>query len=431
MQGSISQDWIINIEVPIFRDGELFRGLAISMRAREFLSLLSARDIPTNWLAGIIDGQGRFIARVPQGATEIGQLASQGWRALKDRAGLFEYPSLEGDTLITANAHTSISSWTVGVSVKKAELQAAAWNTVRWAAFLGAGLSAASLLLAGILARQITRPIDRLRQSFADISVEPAKLIETGPPEILELQDTLYRTAVEQQKASQALTGALSRLEREMDLREEAQAALAKSQRMEAVGQLAGGMAHDFNNVLAAISCYLDVVTLGSGDEKVRDNIQGAMDAIEMGASLNRRLLSFSRQHGVGLEKLDLNDRVTGTFELLGRTLGDQVTITLKCCSDPCPISANPGEKCNEQDRPTSQARTAGLEQARSCRSGCACKAYERGRRDVQLVLTEQKTRCGGLVLPRLPQPRRVVRASALRGIGYRTRAISTTTLRR
>jgi two-component system CheB/CheR fusion protein len=168
-----------------------------------------------------------------------------------------------------------------------------------------------------------------------------------GPPEIMELQDTLYRAAVEQQKASQALMGALSKLEREMDLREEAQAALAKSQRMEAVGQLAGGMAHDFNNVLAAISSYLDVVTLRSTDEKVRENLQGAVDAIEMGASLNRRLLSFSRQHGVGLERLDLNSRVTGTFELLRRTLGGQVAVTLKCSSHPCLISANPGDVDN------------------------------------------------------------------------------------
>src|SRR5262249_29338750 len=156
-----------------FRDGQPFRGLAVNMRARGFLSLLSERDIPRNWLAGIIDGQGRFIARVPQGTTQVGQLASKGWQAVKDQTGLFEYPSLEGDALIAATAHPSIGSWTVGVAVKKTELQAEAWNTVRWAEFLGAGLAVASLLLAAMLARQITHPIDKLRQSFADSSVEP------------------------------------------------------------------------------------------------------------------------------------------------------------------------------------------------------------------------------------------------------------------
>jgi HAMP domain-containing protein len=187
------QDWVVNIEVPIYKNGQPFRGLILALRHQHFLHLLNARDIPTSWLAAIIDGQGRFIARVPQGTAKVGQLASQGWRAHKDQTGVFEHHSLEGDMLISASAHPRIGNWTVGVAVKKAELQAAAWSTVRWSAILGAALSAASLLLAGILARQITEPIESLRQSFANISAEPAKPIAAGPPEIMELQDSLYR----------------------------------------------------------------------------------------------------------------------------------------------------------------------------------------------------------------------------------------------
>ena len=86
LRGNVAQDWVINIEVPIFRGGQPFRGLAVGIRHRQFLPLLSAGDIPRNWLAGIIDGEGRFIARVP--SAEVGQFASQGWRATKDRAGL-------------------------------------------------------------------------------------------------------------------------------------------------------------------------------------------------------------------------------------------------------------------------------------------------------------------------------------------------------
>src|SRR5262245_49390879 len=344
---SSSQDWVANIELPIFKNGRPFRALALSIGHQEFLPLLSAHDIPTNWLAGIIDGEGRFVARVPQGATEVGQFASEGWRATRGRAGVFEYPSLEGNTLIDANALPSIGNWTVGVAVKKAELQAVAWSTVRWATILGAGLSAASLVLAGMIARQITRPINQLRQSFADISVEATKPIAVGPPEIMELQDTLHRVAIERQNSSEALIGALSKLEHEMALREEAQAALAQSQRMEAVGQLAGGMAHDFNNVLMAILAYLDVIALRSKDEKIREPLQGAMDAIQMGASLNRRLLSFSRQNSAELGWLDLNDRLSNTIELLRRTLGDQITITLKCSPEPCPTLANIGDVDN------------------------------------------------------------------------------------
>jgi signal transduction histidine kinase len=339
----LTQNWIATIDVPIFKGGQPFRGLAIIMRQREFLRLLNAQDMPRNWLAGIIDGEGRFIARVP--SAEVGQLASRGWRATKDRAGLFEYPSLEGDPLIAANAQSSISNWKAGVAVKKAELQEAAWGTVRWAVMLGAGLSVASFLLAWSLARQITRPIGQLREAFADVSAEPGKPIESGPPEILELRDTLHRAVDERINANRALMAALSNLEGEITLREEAQAGMAQAQRLEAIGQLAGGIAHDFNNVLAAISSNVDMVTLPSADEKkIRELVQNAMDAIQMGASLTRRLLLLSSRHEVGLERLDLNDRVAGTIELLRRTLGEQVTVSLTLSPDPCQTSANPSD---------------------------------------------------------------------------------------
>jgi signal transduction histidine kinase len=343
----LTQNWFATIEVPIFKGGQPFRGLAIIMRGQDFQRLLSARDTPKNWLVGLMDGQGRYIARVPQGEWRLGQLASQGWRTIRDRTGLFEFPSREGEALHHANVHPSMGSWTIGVAVKKAELREAAWITVRWAVILGAGLSALSLLLAWGLARQITRPIDQLRQAFADGSAEPIESIKIGPPEILELQDTLHRSTVERIKANQALMSALSSLEREMALREEAQAALAQSQRMEAIGQLAGGMAHDFNNVLAAISSYLDGVALRSTDEKIHKVIQDVMDVIQMGASLTRRLLILSRRQEVGFERLDLNDHVTATIELLRRTLGEQVTVTLRLSPTSCQTMANPGDVDN------------------------------------------------------------------------------------
>jgi signal transduction histidine kinase len=345
MISPVSPRWFVTIQVPIFKDGVPFRGLAIIMTQEAFLRLLRAQDMPKNWRAGIIDGRGRYIARVPH--DEVGVFAAQGWRDAKEQTGLSEFASREGDPLIQANADPSASDWKVGVAVKKAELRQAAWMTVRWAIMLGIGLSAGSLLLAWSLARQITQPIDQLRQTFSDVSAEPGKPIEVGPPEILELQDTLYRTTSERTSANQALMEALSKLEREMSLREEAQAALAQSQRMEAIGQLAGGVAHDFNNVLAAISTHLEVAMPRSTDEKVRKAIQGAMDAIEMGASLTRRLLILSSRQGIGLERLDLNHRLTTTIELLRRTLGDQVIVTLQCSPEPCQTFANPGDVDN------------------------------------------------------------------------------------
>jgi CheY-like chemotaxis protein len=66
-----------------------------------------------------------------------------------------------------------------------------------------------------------------------------------------------------------------------------------------------------------------------------------------MGASLTRRLLILSSRQGVGLERLDLNDRLTTAIELLRRTLGDQVTVALSCSPEPCQTFANGGDVDN------------------------------------------------------------------------------------
>ena len=72
-------------------------------------------------------------------------------------------------------------NWKVGVAIKKAELREGAWGTVLWAVMLSIGLSAASLVLAWGLVRQ-TRPIDQLRQAFADASSNLANRLKSDHP---------------------------------------------------------------------------------------------------------------------------------------------------------------------------------------------------------------------------------------------------------
>ena len=197
---------------------------------------------------------------------------------------MFEFASLEGDALIQANAHPSASNWKVGVAIKKAELQQAAWMAVRWAVMLGVGLSVGSVLLAWNLAQQIRGQSISCAGRFLMCPLNLANRLRSDHP-----KSWSCRThSIAQRESGRTRTRRswrLSNLEREMALRGEAQAALAQSQRMEAMGQLAGGVAHDFNNVLAAISTYLDAAMPHSADEQARKAIQGAMDAIEMGAS--------------------------------------------------------------------------------------------------------------------------------------------------
>ena len=110
---------------------------------------------------------------------------------------------------------------------------------------------------------------------------------------------------------------------------EQAREALFQSQKMDAVGQLTGGVAHDFNNLLTVIVGGLDTIARSQPDETVRINrgLDMARHAAERAASLTSRLLAFSRRQPLQPRSTDLNMLVRNMTDLLHRSLGEQVEI--------------------------------------------------------------------------------------------------------
>ena len=102
---------------------------------------------------------------------------------------------------------------------------------------------------------------------------------------------------------------------------------LMQAQKMEAVGQLTGGVAHDFNNLLTAIIGSLELLGREDGFERHRRLIETARRAAEQGAALTQQLLAFSRQQPLAPEVLDINRLVAGMSDLMRRTIGARIAI--------------------------------------------------------------------------------------------------------
>ncbi|WP_240957011.1 response regulator [Pseudopontixanthobacter vadosimaris] len=118
---------------------------------------------------------------------------------------------------------------------------------------------------------------------------------------------------------------------------------VAQATKMQAVGQLAGGVAHDFNNVLTAIIGYCDLMLLRHtpGDSDY-DDIQQIRANSNRAASLTRQLLAFSRQQTLRPEILQLPDVVSEVSQLLKRLLGEKVTLRVRHDRDLGPVRADP-----------------------------------------------------------------------------------------
>jgi two-component system cell cycle sensor histidine kinase/response regulator CckA len=109
------------------------------------------------------------------------------------------------------------------------------------------------------------------------------------------------------------------------------EAQFVQSQKMQAIGQLAGGVAHDFNNLLTAISGHCDLLLLrhDQGDPEYADLIQIHQNA-NRAAGLVGQLLAFSRKQTLCPERLDLRDILSDLTHLLNRLVGEKVTLNLR-----------------------------------------------------------------------------------------------------
>jgi signal transduction histidine kinase/CheY-like chemotaxis protein len=133
-------------------------------------------------------------------------------------------------------------------------------------------------------------------------------------------------------------------LRREMTERARIEANLHQAQKMEAIGQLTGGVAHDFNNLLTVISGGLEVLDRQTDARRRQRLIDGMQQATQRGARLTRQLLAFSRHQSLTAERIDLVRQVGAMRDLLDRSLGGEVRVQLELAKDLWAIEADPGE---------------------------------------------------------------------------------------
>ena len=137
----------------------------------------------------------------------------------------------------------------------------------------------------------------------------------------------------------------LSAQHREQVERTKLEAQLHQAQKMEAIGNLTGGMAHDFNNMLGVIIGNIDLLRDLKGDDPDIDELtREALDAAFRGADLTRRLLAFARQQPLRPQHVDVNELVSGITRLLRRTIGEDVEISLDLAAELWPVVVDPAQ---------------------------------------------------------------------------------------
>ena len=229
--------------------------------------------------------------------------------------GEVERPDVDGDRRFYAGSAVPDTPWRLEAGeLKSAALASDSRLKRRQLLILLAGLAAA-VAGACLIYRAVVSPIRRLGLALRETSgqPQPQPVPARGPKEVAALAEDV--------------NSLIAAVDHELAERRRTEEQLIQSNKMEAVGQLAGGVAHDFNNLLMAISGFADLARQKSDDPEITGNLDSVLYAAERASELTHHLLAFSRRQNLQLRPVDVNAVVTDAEKLLRPLIGEDIRI--------------------------------------------------------------------------------------------------------
>ena len=356
--GAMTHAPIAAIAVPVRIDGAVEYSLNLTLDPEDFIRLLNAHHLPNAWLSAIVDRNGRFLARVPDNAKRVGTLASDGWRAAIRGApdeAWDHFDTLGGESVYSGHSRARESGFIVGIGVPASVIEGPSHRSL-WNLLIG-GCVVAGLgtIIAALMSRRLANGLRKVAAAAEQVPMgrceapQATRVAEidqitaalTASAQIIlertEQRDradrVMRQTADELRHLNETLE---ERIAIEIADKQRAEAALRQAQKMEAIGQLTGGVAHDFNNLLQVISGNLEALRARcaedagfAADSQLRKYADIAMGAAERGASLTQRLLAFARQQPLTPIVSDPNELVGGMSALIRGAIGETISMEI------------------------------------------------------------------------------------------------------
>ena len=190
-----------------------------------------------------------------------------------------------------------------------------------------------------------TGVLDRVRQGEPKLQYETRRRRKDGTPvdvalTITPIEDTAGQV-IGVSAVARDITAAKEAAERQRSLQERTN----QAQRMESLGRLAGGVAHDFNNILAIVANYTDFAIDETADRPgVQADLIQVRTAVDRATNLTRQLLTFTRGDAIQPQDVDLNGALAEVRAMLERTIGEHITLLAVPSPRPPTVHADPGQ---------------------------------------------------------------------------------------
>jgi signal transduction histidine kinase len=330
------------VQVPVRIEGRIRYYLSMGVNASSLQEMMAQQRFPAEWVAAIVDRKGRIVARSRDAEQSRGRsvsaLALRNFAAASE--GVFASRNLSGTDVQAFYSTVPDSQWRVLVSIPKSELQRVPLHA---AAFL-AGIMAALLVLAVVLARRFGKraigPIEYLGRSAEDLG--QGRIVAYEPQQIVEIDAVAQRMAEASRQIRRSQAELEQRVKEAVDATERAQAALMRGQKLEALGRLTGGIAHEFNNLLQTLATALQLAALTATQPKVQSLIDTCKRTIGRATALTGQLGSFGRIQDAKLLTVAPCEQLRNAVQLIRNVLRQGIELELECAEDVWPVTVDP-----------------------------------------------------------------------------------------
>ncbi len=231
--GAVSQEPVVGLDIPVFRNGDVIYELALSLPISNLRDILTAQRLPEGWVAAVLDRQGTVIARTRDNEAWVGKKAAAPLR--KDmserRQGLSGGRTLEGVDVISAFTTSPQTNWTVAIGRPQAEITDPLRRRILLLMAIIAAVVTLGILLTALLGRQVAVPIAALARNAASLSRgEAVRPVASPIREIAHVGAALSAAAAELREREAAVQAAVDRAE------------AVAAERAAVLGQLAEGV---------------------------------------------------------------------------------------------------------------------------------------------------------------------------------------------
>ncbi len=328
---------------PVQRGGHTLLNVAVTVLPEELQRIIDEQNLPRDGLAAILDSRGTVVARFPGGGSYSGRPATRDLKAhlAGGREGLFESVSLDGKPTL-GYFSTSPQGWTYLSAMPLPSavlgLPVPVFN-VALAALVLLGLALAAGLL---VSRRVTASIQALRRSAEQMKKgAPVPRLSTGIAECDEVAAALADAAMAVQEARADLQGQVASAVLQTQAAEKR---VSQNRRVEALGRLSGGVAHDFNNVLGIISNSAHLMQRDAAPPEQRSPLAAILRAVDVGSRLTQYMLRFAGRQPGQPKPVRLQQYLPEVRELIGIVLGKRIKLSVAVDDDVPPVSVDTSE---------------------------------------------------------------------------------------